>query len=48
MKIYEAIEHLTGNPRKSKKAIETTEILEDFAVWCEDQGPFDDSVRVVL
>lgn len=42
MKIYEAIEHLIGNPRKSKKTLEATEILEDFAVWCEDQGHFDD------
>lgn len=43
MKIYEAIEHLIGNPRKSKKTREvSTEILEDFAVWCEDQGHFDD------
>lgn len=42
MKIHEAIEHLTGNPRKSKKTLEATEILSDFAVWCEDQGHFDD------
>ena len=42
MKIYEAIEHLTGNPRKSKKTLEATEILSDFAVWCEDQGHLDD------
>ncbi|RKU10830.1 hypothetical protein C6503_19280 [Candidatus Poribacteria bacterium] len=43
MKIYEAIEHLTGNPRKSKKTLEvSTEILSDFAVWCEDQGHLDD------
>ena len=42
MKIYEAIEHLTRNPRKSKKTLEATEILSDFAVWCEDQGHLDD------
>ena len=43
MKIYEAIEHLTRNPRKSKKTLEvSTEILSDFAVWCEDQGHLDD------
>ena len=42
MKIYKAIEHLTGNPRKSKKTLEATEILSDFAVWCEDQGHLDD------
>ena len=42
MKIHEAIEHLTGNPRKSKKTLEATKILADFAVWCEDQGHFDD------
>ena len=42
MKIYEAIEHLIGSPRKSKKTREATEILADFAVWCEDQGHFDD------
>ena len=42
MKSYEAIEHLIGNPRKSKKTLEATEILEDFAVWCEDQGHLDD------
>ncbi len=42
MKIHEAIEHLTGNPRKSKKTLEATRILSDFAVWCEDQGHFDD------
>ena len=42
MKIYEAIEHLMGNPRKSKKTLEATEILADFAAWCEDQGHFED------
>ena len=43
MTIYEAIEHLTGTPRKSKKTLEvSTEILSDFAVWCEDQGHLDD------
>ena len=43
MKIYEAIEHLIENPRKSNKTLEvSTEILADFAVWCEDQGHFDD------
>ena len=42
MKIYEAIEHLTDNPRTSKKTLEATEILSDFAVWCEDQGHLDD------
>ena len=42
MKIDEAIKHLIGNPRKSKKTLAATEILEDFAVWCEDQGHLDD------
>ena len=42
MKIYEAIEHLIGTPRKSKKTLEATEILSDFTVWCEDQGHLDD------
>ena len=43
MTIDEAIEHLIGTPRKSKKTLEvSTEILSDFAVWCEDQGHLDD------
>ena len=43
MTIDEAIEHLTGTPRKSKKTLEvSTRILSDFAVWCEDQGHFED------
>ena len=42
MTISEAIEHLTSNPRKSKRKLESTEILSDFALWCEDQGHFED------
>ena len=42
MTIDEAIEHLTGTPRKSKKTLEATRILSDFVVWCGDQGHLDD------
>ena len=39
MKRLNTLQETLVNPRKT---LEATEILSDFAVWCEDQGHFDD------